>query len=65
MVEIEEIWVINNTERKLKIEVKEILFYHGDDALPKETVMEDINGGHHERRIIVEIYEEKEEKKGE
>jgi len=65
MTEIEEIWVINKTERKLKIEVKEILFYYGDMALPKETVMEDLNGGHHERRIIVEIYEEKEEKKGE
>ena len=55
----EEIWIINKTERKLKIEVKEAFFYYGDIALPSETITEDIGGRGHERRIVVEIYEEK------
>ena len=61
----EEIWIINKTERKLKAEVKEVFFYYGDIALPNETLMERIGGNACERRIIVEIYEEREEKKGE
>jgi len=61
----EEIWVINKTERKLKVEIKEAFFYYGDILLPNETTTEDIGGRGYERRIIVEIYEEKEENKGE
>jgi len=61
----EEIWVINRTERKLKVEIKEAFFYYGDIALPNETIAEDIGGRGYSRKIIVEIYEEKEEKKGE
>ena len=61
----EEIWVINRTERKLKVEIKECFFYYGDTALPDEILTKDIGGGGYERRIIVEIYEEKEGNKGE
>jgi len=56
----EEIWVINKTERKLKVEVKEVFFYYGDIVFPNETITEDIGGRGYERRIVVEIYEEKE-----
>jgi len=61
----EEIWVINKTDKKITVSVKEIYFYYGDTALPNETIMEDIGGRGYERRIVVEITKVEEEKKGE
>jgi len=59
----EEIWVINRTDKKITVSVKEVYFYYGDIALPNETIMEDIGGRGYERRIVVEITKVEEEKK--
>jgi len=61
----EEIWVINKTDKKITVSVKEVYFYYGDIALPNETIMEDIGGRGYERRIVVEITKVEEGKKGE
>jgi len=62
----EEIWVINKTDKKIKVSIKEIHFYYGDTAYPNEVIMEDIGRKGYERRIMVEITKvEDEEKKGE
>jgi len=61
----EEIWVINKTDKKITVSVKEVYFYYGDIALPNETIIEDIGGRGYERRIVVEITKVEEGKKGE
>jgi len=61
----EEIWVINKTDKKITVSIKEIYFYYGDTALPNEVIMEEIGGRGYERRIIVEITKVEEEEKGE
>jgi len=60
----EEIWVINKTKRKLKVELKEAFLYYGNIVLPNETITEDIGGRGYERRIVIEIHEEEREEKG-
>jgi len=61
----EEIWIINKTDKKITVDVKEVYFYYGDTALPNETIMEDIGGRGYERRIVVEITKVEEGRKGE
>jgi len=61
----EEIWVINKTDKKITVSVKEVYFYYGDIALPNETITEDLCGRGYERRIVVEITKVEEGKKGE
>ena len=62
----EEIWVINKTDKKIVVEVKEIYFHYRDVAYPNERLMEDIGRKGYERRIMVEITKVEEgEKKGE
>ena len=61
----EEIWVINKTDKKITVSVKEVYFYYGDTALPNEILTEDIGGRGYERRIVVEITKVEEGKKGE
>ena len=61
----EEIWVINKTDKKITVSIKEVHFYYGDTALPNETIIEDIGGRGYERRIVVEITKVEEGKKGE
>ena len=51
----EEVWVINESDKKIIVGVKEIYFHHTDVAYPKETIMEDIGGIGYKRRILVEI----------
>ena len=61
----EEIWVINKTDKRITVSIKEVYFYYGDIALPNETIIEDIGGRGYERRIVVEITKVEEGKKGE
>ena len=61
----EEIWIINKTNKKITVSVKQVYFYYGDTALPNETIIEEISGRGYERRIVVEITKVEEEKKGE
>ena len=61
----EEIWVINKTNKKITVSVKEVYFYYGDIVFPNKTIMEDIGGRGYERRIVIEITKVEEEKKGE
>jgi len=61
----EEIWVVNKTDKKITVCVKEVYFYYGDTALPKEIITTDFGGRGYERRIVVEITKVEEEKKGE
>jgi len=61
----EEIWVINKTDKKITVDVKEVYFYYGDTAFPNEVIKEGIGGRGYERRIVVEITEVEEGKKGE
>ena len=61
----EEIWVINKTDKRITVSIKEVYFYYGDIALPNETIIEDIGGRGYERKIVVEITKVEEKKKGE
>jgi len=60
----EEIWIINKTNKKITVNVKEVYFYYGDTALPDETITEDIGGRGYERRIVVETTKVDKRKKG-
>lgn len=51
----EEIWIINKTNKKITVDVKEVYFYYGDTAYPNETLIEDIGARGYMRRIVVEI----------
>jgi len=65
MIEMdEEIWVINKTDKKIKVSIKEIHFYYGDIAYQNEVVMEDIGRKGYERRIVVEITKVEDAKEG-
>ncbi len=61
----EEVWVINKTEEKLIVGIKEIHFYYKGLLSPNETLMEDVDGKGCERRIIVEIEKSQNGKGGE
>jgi len=61
----EEIWVINKTDKKITVSVKEVYFYYGDTIGQSEEVTTYIGGRGYERRIVVEITKVEEEKKGE
>ena len=60
----EEIWVINKTDKKITVSVKEVYIYYGDTSLPNEIITTDIGGRGYERRIVVEITKVEEEKEG-
>lgn len=60
----EEVWVINKTDKKIVVEVKEIYFHYRDVAYPNERLMEDIGGKGYERRIVVEIVAVEDAKEG-
>jgi len=51
----EAVWVVNRTDKKIKVSIKEIHFYYGDIAYPNDVVEEDIGREGYERRIVVEI----------
>ena len=51
----EKVWVVNKTDKKIAVEVKEIIFYYKNVTYPNDTVMEGIGGKGYERRIVVEI----------
>ena len=38
----EEIWIINKTDKKITVDVKEVYFYYGDTALPNENAERNI-----------------------